>query len=1197
MKGKIASYFRSTALAWLISAAVACLVLFLLSISGSGAKVQNFKTIGNIKSQVEARLDLLEDFTADVLDEQKDPSEAASSLPKDMVIYLYSLDTLSFWAGQFPIVSEEFKPGSIFPVLEHSVNVSGAPLQKIGEEYSFMSIGGKWYITFKTVSGPRTALSALEVVGGRNFSSNRINRNIVKQKGISVIPCLEDEGFVVDIHSRVNPANRIPVFKITSNETVLSQYIESPLSLSLKCLFILFMLCFFLCNLRLHRNLKNLVLAVAMVWTAAFAFVTVASATSHSILFSPMLYASGDFMSSLGALIIYNFCIILTSVCFFRSRKYLEGLLLKPGGHSRLKAGIFLAVVAVSTVLIGLYIHTMLRSLILNSNISFSLDGHADVLLYYCLATYSFLLLFFCLYMVAGMLRLPARTLFGWRKDYSPVGNLVVFAVIVGVYLTTAQSLFGKEKEESRIEVWSNLLSVDRDLKLEIMLRGVEQAIGADEVISNLIRIEGGDNLVQSYISDHYFPRLQDPYFFTIHTSLSEPEKISAFFNSNAHNYTPIAPGSSVMFLSDGASHGSYAAAFSYPGPNGLSSWLLIEIRMRQGGDQSVYSKLLSGSSALNRVDLPSQYSYARYIDGRLADYGGLFAYPTYLDHHNNIFAEGKHIVTKNGYVHHRHETGQPGEVIIISRIQRVALTFILDFVYAVLLFLLSCSVFMIRKPKKRNALHNSYFRKRINYVIVLFLLLGLVTMGAASVFFVYNRNQKNLRTLMSDRIVTIKSLLEAKTYSSTPSDLTSLSFKDAFNQIATNARTDLSLYSTSGKVFMSTNQDVYESMVLPSRIDSKAFRQIMTQHQRYFISPDEVNGQKFYSLYAPVQNGAGDVLAIVCAPYSAENYTFMEDAFSHAAAMMSLFLILIALSVFMSRRTVRSLFRPLVVMGLRMTRAQNDGLKEIVYERNDEIKTIVDSYNLMVRELEKSSKLLAENERDKAWSEMARQVAHEIKNPLTPIKLEIQRLIRAKARGDEAWSDKFEPAMKVVLEHIDILADTANEFSTFAKLYSQESTRFDLDRELSEQVMLFNNRENVTIEYLGMSSTEVVAPKPQIIRVCVNLLSNAIQAVEGREDQSVPGRVYVSLRQSATREDAVDIVFDDNGPGVSEENISRLFTPNFTTKSSGTGLGLAICNSIIAKCGGSISYSKSFTLSGACFTVVLPKNSVTENE
>jgi nitrogen fixation/metabolism regulation signal transduction histidine kinase len=262
------------------------------------------------------------------------------------------------------------------------------------------------------------------------------------------------------------------------------------------------------------------------------------------------------------------------------------------------------------------------------------------------------------------------------------------------------------------------------------------------------------------------------------------------------------------------------------------------------------------------------------------------------------------------------------------------------------------------------------------------------------------------------------------------------------------------------------------------------------------------------------------------------------------------------------------------------------DHLDELEYDRDDELKPLVESYNRMVRDLSESTRRLAQVERDKAWNDMARRVAHDIKNPLTPIKLKLQMLIRLKQSGNEKWVDKFDEVCATVLEHVDMLADSADQFSTFAKLYDQSPEPLDLDELVRQEVALYDTREDVSLEYIGFSGAMVSGPKPQLIRVIVNLLTNAMQAVDelgGRKS------IAVSLRNS-TVDGFYDLVVEDNGPGVSEEIRERIFTPDFTTKSSGSGLGLAICQKIVEHCGGEIFYARSFTLGGASFTVRYPK-------
>lgn len=329
-------------------------------------------------------------------------------------------------------------------------------------------------------------------------------------------------------------------------------------------------------------------------------------------------------------------------------------------------------------------------------------------------------------------------------------------------------------------------------------------------------------------------------------------------------------------------------------------------------------------------------------------------------------------------------------------------------------------------------------------------------------------------------------------------------------------------------------------------------------------------------------------MVAIVSSPYTDQSYDFEAEAMVHIASIITVFLLLLMIARVVTEEVIGRMFRPLSEMSRKMKVSDVDHLEYIIYDQEDEVSTLVRAYNLMVHDLSDSARQLAQAERDKAWSAMARQVAHEIKNPLTPIKLKLQMLIRMKQSGNPAWEEKFDEVSAAVLEHIDILADTANEFSTFAKLYTEEPVDIDLDSLVQEEVAMFDARDDISFEYYGLEGAVISGPKPQLTRVLVNLITNSVQALEA--DGRTDGRIVVSVRNSS-KEGFYDIVVEDNGPGVREENRSRLFTPDFTTKSHGSGLGLAICRNIIDRCKGEIFYSKSFTLGGACFTIRYPKS------
>ena len=347
-------------------------------------------------------------------------------------------------------------------------------------------------------------------------------------------------------------------------------------------------------------------------------------------------------------------------------------------------------------------------------------------------------------------------------------------------------------------------------------------------------------------------------------------------------------------------------------------------------------------------------------------------------------------------------------------------------------------------------------------------------------------------------------------------------------------------------------------------------------------IEKGRQNGVKYLRLGGQIDRGSLD---------------FKMEALLHAISIVTVFMILLLLARFITASAVNKMFKPLTEMGRKMNEASIENLEYIIYDRDDEVSQLVRAYNLMVHDLYDSTTQLTMSERDKAWATMARQVAHEIKNPLTPIKLQIQRLIRLKNNGNPVWMERFDAVSRDVLAQIDILTETANDFSTFAKLYMEEPVEINLDQLISDEVFLFDTKENIRFTYIGLKDALIIGPKPQLTRVLTNLIGNAIQAIEHKQqaekEEGVPvsdGNIYISLRHSS-KEGFYDIVIEDNRPGVSEENICRLFTPNFTTKNSGTGLGLAISRSVLERCAASIGYSSSFSLGGACFTIKYPKS------
>lgn len=1168
-------------------------ILFVMSLVSNNIGSDTDAVARKAGYRLEQRLQMLDSYITEALDSEKcDLLEM--NLPDDMVIYRYMNDSLQSWCNQFSIINDDIANRMVFQRISDMNNRIVSPLSDISEDLSYISLGPKWYVV-KAVHGERNekVIAGIEImntlIDDMHKTENGVNPALKINGHYSVLPISYGNGYPVTV-------GETPLFSIIFDSIESNRFFEDSALRWLAMALLIIASVLFLSG---HRTMKIYLLVTGLLCVLlVVSYIWGLQMNGASELFSPTLYADGGFLSSLGALLLVNTFILLFNVCTFFIKSRLLSIIRKNRARYRRRMAIWGITLILGIVSTFIYTNLTLRSLIMNSNISLELYRWDESTLYTILVYVSYTGLLVCLLIQLQFLRPALTEFFGKRYNIFSPGKLIVAAFLFSLYFTFTASIIGFGKEQDRVLVWANRLAVERDLGLEIRLRNVEDAIASDQLISTLTTIDNGSSIIISRISEYYLSRIRQDYNMSVLIFNNQDQAAVNYFNNIVHSGTRIAEDSPFFFIKDSNGHSSYAGLFMFYNPDVGVTRMILMVESNSNREDRGYYSIVGRFSNPGEINIPATYSYAKYENDRLISYKGNYAYPTVFEDEDekNPDEDESSVRRSNGYVHFMHKVSD-NETIQISRAQRNAMVYFTSFSYLFLALAGALSIFAKKKGKKK-VFKSNYFRFRINSILFTSSTLILASMTVISVLFVYKRNENNMYNLMSSKISTVQTMIESRSRMATGwQDLNSSDFATALENIGNSTKTDITLYSPEGKVFRSTTPEVFEKMILGSRIDQEAFDNIMYHHQRYYIHREKIDGYSYWAMYAPIFNDNREIVAIVCAPYTDSNYDFRREAFFHAALIINLFLLLLIASLLFSTREVNSLFAPLIEMGRKMNSADINSLEYIVYKREDEISSLVDAYNRMVHDLSDSTRQLAQAERDKAWSQMARQVAHEIKNPLTPIKLEIQRLIRLKQKGNPAWEEKFDKVSDVVLEHIDILTDTANEFSTFAKLYSEEPVLLDLDKTLKDQLLIFDNKDNITISYIGMENAVVMAPKPQLIRVFVNLLTNAIQAVEIQQREAVErgeepphGSVLICLRNSM-KADCYDIVFDDNGPGVSEENQNKLFTPNFTTKSSGTGLGLAICRNIVEKCDGEIRYMKSFALGGACFTVTLPKH------
>ena len=1170
----------------LLTALIAAILLVVAAVAGRTEGTSERVAVVAGK-KIEKRIGILEGYAEKMASAEAEVS-CREELPEDMVIYKYVNDSLVFWSNQFSVLNDDISSRLVFQRLTNLKSRIISPLTNITENYSYINLGPKWYIVKSIDEGKEKIIAGIEIkntlIDDSRRHENGVNPALKIPAHFSVLPLNYSGGSPVFVQGE-------PMFKILADNT---SSILSGASL-MKWLAMLFICLTSLIFLAGHRNIKAFFITIlSLTAVAATAYVWGMDMSENTELFSPNIYADSPLLFSLGALLTINTFITMICFCIYMMRDpFMDAA--RRSRESRKRNLVIYCILMLATVIgIAAYIHVTISSLLLNSNISLEFYRNNGYIWASILVYASYIGLMFCLLLFMQM-SLPAfRELSGRKIDLISRKSLFIIAFCIAVYFSAITAINGMYRENERVEVWANRLAVERDLGLEIRLRAIENDIANDQIISSLVSLDKAEGLIQNRITENFLARIRQNHSLNLTILREDSPELSQRYNNLINSGTPVYEGSRFFFVSDGVGHSRYIGLFMYYSQDKGLSRMFLEIEPDSSLEDRGYNSILGQFSAQEGINLPERYSYAKYSEGKLTSYKGNYPYATVADKFSYDSANESRTIRSEDYTHYIHRISDV-ETIVISRPKTSAMAFFTSFSYIFLVIFGILSLWRLRKEQKAKS---NFFRTRINAILFVSSTMILASMTVVSVFFVYKRNDENIRNLMSSRITTIQALVNRHVKNAgNYSEMMTPGFRNTLEDISKTTKSDISLYSPEGRIFYSSAPAIFDKMILGNRMDKTAFHNIRHLQQRFHINKERVAGYRYQALYAPIINGFGDIIAIACVPYTLGDHDFRIEAFRHAALLVNIFLLLLIVSLLFSTREVNEMFAPLTEMGKKMNINDIHDLQPISYKREDEISSLVGAYNRMVKELAESTVRLAQAERDKAWSQMARQVAHEIKNPLTPIKLEIQRLIRLKENSNPKWEEKFDKVASVVLEHIDILTETANEFSTFAKLYSEEPVLMDLDKTLKDQILIFDNKENISIGYLGMEGAEVMAPRPQLIRVFVNLIANAIQAVEIKQKEmaengegTFEGKVFIALRNSNI-EGHYDIVVDDNGHGVKDENLDKLFTPNFTTKSGGTGLGLAICRNIIEKCEGTITYSRSFGLGGASFTVTIPKS------
>lgn len=426
-----------------------------------------------------------------------------------------------------------------------------------------------------------------------------------------------------------------------------------------------------------------------------------------------------------------------------------------------------------------------------------------------------------------------------------------------------------------------------------------------------------------------------------------------------------------------------------------------------------------------------------------------------------------------------------------------------------------------------------------------------------------------------------ISYVLANTTYPLTTENLP-LIFRDRIHELANIQGTEINIYDLNGQLLKSSKA-AFSVDTINQDLPKKILDSIRTSpEKRYVEAGTTPNNKKFRSSYSYIKDTKFKPLGILNLPYMEDDGYYEKEINNFIARFIQVYSFMLIISVIIAYFLSSYIAQSIKAVSNRIKEASLNEVNEKIHMDNtpQEITLLVDAYNSLVDDLEASAALLAQKEREEAWREMAKQVAHEIKNPLTPMRLTVQSFQRKFDPADPNIREKLGEFVNTLIQQIDTMTSVASAFSNFASLPAQQNETLNVVEIVklaldifNESYVSFHTDENIIITRMD---------RTQLIRIITNLVKNAIQAL----DEGKPNpRVAVQVVREG---DKAKITVADNGKGISAEDHSRIFEPKFTTKSSGMGLGLGIIKNIVESYHGTITFD-STPGKGTIFTVALP--------
>ncbi len=777
-----------------------------------------------------------------------------------------------------------------------------------------------------------------------------------------------------------------------------------------------------------------------------------------------------------------------------------------------------------------------------------------------------------------GLFLLSAVNKYVFKREDVQRSVLMLVIFLFSVYMVVvAHKEEYYEEHEKRIGYAKELIE-ERDNNFEKKLEEIEHVIDTSGKLAGLIS-RYDERAVQLYLTKDLLDLTGYNYYTSItlcrpgDSLLIRPEKelwkCNDYFSMLIRHSKFRIPKTHFYSVADFDGLVSYLGRFVF---DNITLYLRFDSTK---DDEGVgYPQILSRKSE-EKENKMYRYSYAKYKNGVLITSSGEFNYYKYVSQFgkpNNRYS----IVVKDKYSHMLVPVDDCCTLVMSLRESTFPLYYI-NVLYAFLAYVILSSYALLFRDYRNQDSGKGTLRARIKNSILLLIFVLFVILTSMSIYLNTKsfESRHNAKARQIIRYIN-KELerLDCVDLNECPDIIKTLS---GMSEVLA---TDMNIYSTKGQLVATSRPEIFQNGFSGLLVNPRALEQIVGKGGMSYVEQEKIGELKYMSAYMPLilENGKSYVLNV---PYFIQNDELNLEIIIMIVIAVNIAIAVMVLAFLLSGIVAEQVTRPLQMVNDKLKQMRFGGKNEkIAYRQQDEVGVLVQEYNNMVEKLEESADRLAKSEREGAWREMARQIAHEIKNPLTPMKLNIQFMQRSLLVEDpDNFKKRFKDISAMLIEQIDNMASIASAFSDFAKMSEANNELLNIGELVRSSVKLFESSINDVICDIE-TGIMIMADRKQMSRVLVNVLKNAEQSIP----EERKGMIEICVKREGEK---VVVSVKDNGRGIPEEIRGKIFEPNFTTRSSGMGLGLSISYRIVKGMGGTM-YFESEVNHGTTFFIVL---------